>query len=70
MRILKYFVDIEISGLICVDAETEDDALEIADQLSTDNIKDLLTNYKTNIVKDEDLTTIDNKIFTEKDIHI
>jgi len=47
----KYLIDIELSGLIAVEAESKEDAIEIAERIGTDDLKDSLLNGKARLVE-------------------
>lgn len=48
----KYLIDIELSGLIAVEADSQEDAIEIAEQIGTDKLKDSLLNARARLVKE------------------
>ncbi|HEX2897143.1 MAG TPA: hypothetical protein VHP63_03735 [candidate division Zixibacteria bacterium] len=65
---MKYLIDIELNGLIAVEAKSEVDAIEIANLLSTDKLKDSLLDYKVRIVNEIDFESAGNvAIFSESD---
>ena len=49
---MKYLIDIELSGLIAVEADSKDDAFNIAEQIGTDELKDSLLNTKVRFVQE------------------
>ena len=49
---MKYLIDIELSGLIAVEADSKDDALDIAELIGTDELKDSLLNTKARFVQE------------------
>lgn len=59
---MKYLIDIELSGLIAVEADSKDDALNIAEQIGTDELKDSLSNTKARFV--QELSTKEEKDFS------
>jgi len=66
---MKYLIDIELNGLIAIEAETEEDAIHVAENLSTDKLKDSLLDYKVRIVNEIGFESAGNvAVFTESDI--
>lgn len=42
---MKYLIDVEIKGLMAVEAKTERDAIKIAQSINTDKLKKSLLDY-------------------------
>ena len=66
---MKYLIDIELSGLIAVEAESKEDAIDIAERIGTDDLKDALLNGKARFVEELKPDNVaDVKCFSESDI--
>ena len=47
---MKYLIDVELKGLVAVEAETEIDAIKIVELLSTAKLKESLLDYNVRFV--------------------
>ena len=66
---MKYLIDIELSGLIAIEAESKEDAIDIAERIGTDDLKDALLNGRARFVEVlEPGKEADFKCFSELDI--
>ncbi len=65
----KYLIDVELSGLIAVEAESKEDAIDIAERIGTDDLKDSLLNGKARFVEElKPNKEAEFKCFSESDI--
>lgn len=66
---MKYLIDIELCGLIAVEANSKEDAISIAERIGTDDLKDSLLNGKARFVGElKPAAEADFKCFSELDI--
>jgi len=66
---MKYDVDIELIGKICIEANDEQSALDIANSISTDDLKDFLYDSKAEIIREiKDVKDLPDRIFSTSDI--